>query len=328
MIALPAQHRTFAAFVCCLVLLGACAPRVQKFQPGLMAAEIKADSFVTEDGKPLPLKIWPAKGDTKAVLVALHGFNMYSRYFDDPAAWWASRGIVTYAYDQRGFGAAPEARIWGGADAMASDAQSFLSLLGARHPGLPIYLLGDSMGAAVAVLAMTGEPTLESTVNVAGVILVAPGLWGGASMHPILRFGLWLSAHTVPWNTATGQGLKRQASDNIPMLRALGHDPLVIRHTRIDAVYGVTQLMGRAYDAAPSLRQRTLVLYGERDEIVPAAPVRQALTRLPKAAKFALYPDGWHMLLRDLQARVVWADIATWIKDPVIKLPSGAQQSR
>jgi hypothetical protein len=34
------------------------------------------------------------------------------------------------------------------------------------------------------------------------------------------------------------------------------------------------------------------------------------------------------MLLRDLQAQVVWADIATWIKDPVIKLPSGAQQSR
>ncbi len=290
-----------------------------------MAAKIKADSFVTEDGKPLPLKSWPAKGDARAVLVALHGFNMYSRYFDDPAAWWASRGITTYAYDQRGFGAAPEARIWGGAEAMAADARAFLNLLAARHPGLPIYLLGDSMGAAVAVLAMTGGRAPEPAPQVAGVILVAPGLWGGSSMHPILRFGLWLSAHTMPWKTATGQGLKRQASDNIAMLRALGRDPLVIRHTRIDAVYGVTQLMGLAYDAAPALRQPALVLYGKRDEIVPAGPVRETMKRLPGKPGFSLYPDGWHMLLRDLQAQVVWRDIAAWIQDSAAQLPSGAQ---
>ncbi|MBT3372415.1 MAG: alpha/beta hydrolase [Rhodospirillaceae bacterium] len=325
MIPLPAQHRTFAAFVCCLVLLGACAPRVQEFQPGLMAAKIKTDSFVTEDGKPLPLKSWPAKGEARAVLVALHGFNMYSRYFDDPARWWAGRGITTYAYDQRGFGAAPEARIWGGAEAMAADARAFLALLGPRHAGLPIYLLGDSMGAAVAVLAMTSAAAPEPAPKVAGIILVAPGLWGGSSMHPILRFGLWLSAHTMPWNTATGRGLKRQASDNIPMLRALGRDPLVIRHTRIDAVYGVTQLMGQAYDAAPGLKPPALVLYGEKDEIVPAAPVRKTIKRLPRAPDFSLYPDGWHMLLRDLQAKVVWNDIAAWIQDPTAPLPSGAQ---
>jgi alpha-beta hydrolase superfamily lysophospholipase len=297
---------------------------VQDFQPGLMAAEIKADSFWTEDGKPLPLKVWPARGKAGAVLVALHGFNMYSDYFTEPAAWWAARGITTYAYDQRGFGASPEARIWGGAEAMAADARAFLALLATRHPGLPVYLLGDSMGAAVAVLAMTAKPA----PNVAGVILVAPGLWGGDAMHPMLRFGLWLSAHTMPWNRATGSSLKRQASDNIPMLRALGRDPLVIRHTRIDAVYGVTQLMGRAYEAAPGLRQPALVLYGERDEIVPAAPVRQTMARLSRAPKFALYPDGWHMLLRDLQAQVVWADIAAWIKDAAMTLPSGAQQEQ
>ncbi|MDP6832739.1 MAG: alpha/beta fold hydrolase [Alphaproteobacteria bacterium] len=295
---------------------------MQEFQPGLLAAKIKAGNFVSEDGKPLPLKIWPAPGTAKAVLLALHGFNMYSAYFDEPAAWWAQRGITTYAYDQRGFGAAPEARIWGGAAAMAADVRAILPLLAQRHPGRPIYLLGDSIGAAVAVLAMTEAPL----PRVAGIVLVAPGLWGGKSMHPLLRFGLWLSAHTMPWNKATGSGLKRRASDNIPMLRALGRDPLVIRHTRIDAVYGVTQLMGRAYDAAPGLKQPALVLYGKRDEIVPIQPVRQTITRLPKAPKFALYPDGWHMLLRDLQAKVVWADIAAWINDPGVRLPSGAQQ--
>jgi alpha-beta hydrolase superfamily lysophospholipase len=67
------------------------------------------------------------------------------------------------------------------------------------------------------------------------------------------------------------------------------------------------------------------VLYGEKDEIVPAAPVRKTIKRLPRAPDFSLYPDGWHMLLRDLQAKVVWNDIAAWIQDPTAPLPSGAQ---
>jgi len=327
MLTMPAHLKLFSALLCCLLVLGACAPRVQDFQPGLMAANIQDDNFVSEDGKRLPLRIWPAQGQPAAVLLALHGFNMYSNYFDEPATWWAGRGITTYAYDQRGFGAAPEAGIWGGGAAMASDARALLALLARRHPDLPIYLLGDSMGAAVALLAMTG-PDIKSMEGskITGVILVAPGLWGGQSMHPILRFGLWLSAHTMPWNTATGSSLKRRASDNVTMLRALGRDGLVIRHTRIDAVYGVTRLMGRAFDAAPDLQQPTLILYGERDEIVPAAPVLQTIANFPEPPKFALYPEGWHMLLRDLQAEVVWKDIAAWIRDPAAPLPSGVQQ--
>ena len=313
---LTASVSIFCVFVC----LAACAPRVQDFHPGLMTATIIDPNFITEDGKELPLKIWQAKGDIKAVMIALHGFNMNGKYFDEPATWWSGRGITTYAYDQRGFGASPDARIWGGSTALAADARAFVTLVTQRHPGKPVYLLGESMGAAVAVLALSED----FDAKIAGIILVAPGMWGGKSMHPMLRFGLWLSAHIMPWNTATGRSLKRRASDNIPMLRALGKDPLIIRHTRIDAVYGVTQLMGRAYEAVPKIKNSILVLYGENDEIVPAKPVYELVTLLPSKPKFALYPKGWHMLLRDLQAKIVWKDIANWINRPDLPLPSGA----
>ena len=79
---------------------------------------------------------------------------MYSRYFDDAAAWWSGQNITTYAYDQRGFGASPEARIWGGSVALAADARAFVALIAQRHPDKAIYVLGESMGAAVAVLAL------------------------------------------------------------------------------------------------------------------------------------------------------------------------------
>jgi hypothetical protein len=36
------------------------------------------------------------------------------------------------------------------------------------------------------------------------------------------------------------------------------------------------------------------------------------------------YPDGWHILNRDLQAEVVFRDVETWLRDAAAPLPSGA----
>lgn len=299
----------------------ACAPRVQSFGPPNGAARLEAQRFVSVDGRELPYAVW-APERPKAALVALHGFNDYRMAFDKAAKWWAERGIVTYAYDQRGFGETAERGIWAGSEALASDARAFLQAVRARHPGLPVYLLGDSMGGAVALLALAGPEAPE----VDGAILVAPAVWGGRAMNPVFRFGIWFAAHTTPWNYATGEGLRRRPSDNEEMLRRLGRDPLVIKRTRIDAVYGLTQLMGEALDAAPRVKAPLLVLYGANDEIVPAEPVRELVRSATAPVRQAIYAEGYHMLLRDLQAETVWRDVATWIADPSAPLPSGEER--
>jgi alpha-beta hydrolase superfamily lysophospholipase len=300
--------------------LMACTPRVQDFGPDVASPRLTADAFITRDGKQLPLAHWHPDGPPRAVVVALHGFNMYRNYFDSLGPWLAQRGIVTYAYDQRGFGGSPDAGIWGGNAAMAADANDIVALVKQRHPDIPLHLMGVSMGAAVAIVAMTADkpPPIDSA------ILVAPAVWGGNAMPRSARFGIWLAAHTMPWNRATGSGLRIRPTDNIAILRALGADPLVIKSTRIDAVYGVTSLMDQAYAAAADLRAPVLVLYGDKDEIVPAAPVRGMVSALRASYRLALYRDGWHMLLHDLQAKRVWADIAAWIDGRRDDLPSGA----
>jgi alpha-beta hydrolase superfamily lysophospholipase len=72
-----------------------------------------------------------------------------------------------------------------------------------------------------------------------------------------------------------------------------------------------------------------LLLYGAKDEVIPEGPSLQLWRDLPEAARGrqrrALYEDGWHMLLRDLEAEVVLGDIAHWIADPRAPLPSGAE---
>ena len=154
-------------------------------------------------------------------------------------------------------------------------------------------------------------------LGIDGVILSAPAVWGRETMPWYQTMMLWISAHIMPGAKLTGRGLKIKASDNIEMLRALGRDPLVIKKTRIDAVYGLTNLMDAALNASDSLKLPMLVLYGEKDEIIPRKPTELMLSRLPEstqdARKVIYYENGYHMLIRDLQAAVVWRDIATWI---------------
>ena len=204
-------------------------------------------SLVAADGRVLPLRKWLPGGQVKAVILALHGFNDYSNAFEDSGEAWAKRGIATYAYDQRGFGAAPERGFWPGRAALAADAATASRILRRLYPGVPLYLLGDSMGGAVAVVAMTGESGAPIP-DVDGVILTAPAVWGRTTMDLLPRLALWGGVRLMPGLTVTGRGLEIKPSDNIPMLRALSRDPLVIKETRVDTIYGLVDLMDAALD--------------------------------------------------------------------------------
>jgi acylglycerol lipase len=307
-----------------LLMLAACGPSVQKFGPGFAAPKLTPEMFTTRDGKHLPVSSWLPKGKAEAVIVALHGFNMYRRHFSDAGPYFLDQKIALYAYDQRGFGGSSERGIWGGNVAMAADVRDMIGLARARHPGAKVFILGSSMGAAVVLTAMA---ELDAP-KVSGTILVAPAVWGGAQMSPFLRFSAWLAAHVMPWNYASGsEGIRVQASDNIAMLRSIGRDRLNIFRTRFDTIYFLTGMMAEGQKSAAKLKGPVLVLYGKKDEIIPKYPVFRMIERLqaaqPVAPRVVIYPNGWHMLLRDLQAKVVWRDIVAWTRDQKSALPSG-----
>ena len=289
-----------------------------------------ATSFVTADGQVLPLRKWLPQGDVKAVIVALHGFNDYSNAFEGPAEAWARRGIATYAYDQRGFGAAPQRGLWPGRAALAADAATAAQILRRLYPRVPLYLLGDSMGGAVAVVAMTGESGTP-VADVDGIILTAPAVWGRATMDLLPRLALWAGVRLAPGLTLTGRGLEKKPSDNIEMLRALARDPLVIKATRVDTIYGLVDLMDAALDSAPHLEIPVLFMYGAKDEIVPKEPIQRFVASLPpecrRRARLAWYENGYHMLLRDLEGPVLIADVASWVLTPTAPLPSSADRA-
>ena len=315
-------HRLLTALLLPL-LLAACAPLRPPERPAAFEPRLNDDHALMDDGYRLPLDAWRAADEPRAVVVALHGFNDYRRAFASAGPFLAERGITVYAYDQRGFGETAYRGLWAGSERLTADLHAMLALLRRRHPELPLYLLGESMGGAVTIAALAADPDLP----VDGVVLVAPAVWSRLTMPWYQRWGLWLAGRLAPGWKPTGESLNRWPTDNIELLRAMARDPMVIKATRIDTIVGLVDLMDLALASGPRLAVRGLLLYGAKDQIVPAEPTCQLLRQLPNGGnarwRSALYPDGYHMLLRDLQGEQVLEDIASWILTPDHPLPSG-----
>jgi len=305
--------RAASILVCIAAALAlfACAPVIAPQGIENDMPSIDADAFLTRDGLRLPLRHWDAD-HPRAIVVALHGMSDYSNAFDMPAPWWAGRGITTYAYDQRGFGKAPRPGIWPGSEALRRDLSDCVDAVRARHAGLPVYVLGESMGGAVVLSSLAGA----NPPHVDGIILVAPAVWSREDMPVTYRAAMWLTAHTVPWLKLSGRGLKIWPSDNIEMLRKISRDPLFQKKTRVDAVWGLADLMDSARKAPAHLGTvgpPILFLYGAKDQIIPRVPTEATAKELGSRAEVHEYANGYHMLLRDLDGPNIWKDVVDWI---------------
>lgn len=309
------------------VMLSACAPTVEPVRHGngngtVHTPSLTADRYVAADGTSLAVMSWPAAGGKpKAVILGLHGFGDYRKAWDEPAEIWAKAGITTYAYDQRGFGGSPTRGRWPGTEALVSDANTMLRLLREEYPGVPIYLAGESMGGAVALVAA------EHGAQIDGLILLATALRSRDTLGPVASGGLWFVAHTVPWFPSGPTSIDFMPTDNPKTLEKLRNDKQMLRQARADMAYGLVDLMDDARDSAAKVHVPYLMLHGLGDRIIPQEPVKAAIEVMPPRSdsKLAFYKEGYHLLLRDKGGKVVAADVEAWVFNHQAQLPSGAE---
>lgn len=242
--------------------------------------------------------------DPKAVIFALHGYGDHAEStFSSAARFWAERGIRTIAIDQRGFGRNPSRGYWPGADALVEDAISVSKQIRGRYPCIPIVALGHSMGGGVVLAA--AAKGLESD----RIVLAVPAIWGGSQLNPLHRMAAWWASLIAPDVRFSGRGFVRiQASDNIEALRALQRDPLYLSPPSAREIMGLVRITDRAAKSAPSVRTPALMLLGSKDQIVPRDAVRTVFQTLAGPKSIIEYPNGWHLIFRDLQAEPVWHD--------------------
>ncbi|MEM7056654.1 MAG: alpha/beta fold hydrolase [Pseudomonadota bacterium] len=293
---------------CIGLLLAGCAAGGPLAPPN--ASGVEGPKLMASDGSAVPVTQWGPK-KPKAVILALHGYGDHgASTFGSAAEHWADAGITTIAPDQRGFGRNPSRGHWPGADGMIADAAAFAKQIRNRHACAPLIVLGHSMGGGVALAAAA------KGVPADGVVLAAPAIWGGDALNPLHRLLAWSVALFLPDERFSGRGVVRiQASDNIEALRALGRDPLYLSPPSAREMLGLVRITDRASDAAATVDLPALMLLGAQDQIVPNRIARSVFDRLNGPKQVVEYPEGWHLLFRDLQAQKVWQDVAKWSLD-------------
>lgn len=316
-----------------LPVVGCATPVVQKeltvsaqVHPQLLPEQ---NAFIAHDGARLGLTVWPAHEPSLGadhVVIAVHGMNDYANSFYMAAPYWAEHGVTTYAYDHRGFGRSPNKGIWPEEELMRQDLRTLSALVRAKHPDATITLVGVSMGAALSITTLASD----DPPDVDRFIASGPGLRGWGALNPLYSSSLWVSAHVRPaWIVRPPRRLVHiEPSDNDNMLREIWSDPHMTFENRIDQVIGVVSLMENAHDQLHSLPEDLPILftYGANDYVIPSGAVKRSARKLPSHAQTAYYENGYHMLLRDIQAETVHQDYLSFMLNPEHPLPSAAPE--
>ncbi|MCS3902654.1 alpha-beta hydrolase superfamily lysophospholipase [Methylohalomonas lacus] len=284
------------------------------------------DAVITTDGYRLPLSRWLPDGEPCRVVLGLHGFNDYRETFDNLASHLSADCTAFYAYDHRGFGGTADRGHWPGRARLVNDATNVAELLRARHPGKPLYIVGESMGGAITILTLAQDypPPVD------GAVLLAPGVWTRDVQPWYMRTALWLGIRLAPGLEIPNDLVDVNPSDDPDVLEYWQSHPMVIKRSRIASLYGVANLMDAALAATDHLQQPLLVLYGGADEIIPSGATCGFLERLAQTSadwRFVYYPEGHHQLTRYSGEDQTMADISAWLQSPQAALPFDGQLS-
>jgi alpha-beta hydrolase superfamily lysophospholipase len=303
-------------------------PRAKPRRFGGKQREVKPrvtdGTFVMADGAVLPYREFLPNAAPEIVLLALHGINDSADAWEAPSSAFVAAGIGVIAPDQRGFGAASGRGRWHGTEVMVADALTMVGAVRARFPSARLFLAGESMGAAILMVLAARHQRLP----IEGYVLSAPAVWGRREMAAAFRLSLWWAHKTVPWLRLNGSRLGIKPSDNEAALWRAMHPEVRRRSASITVLKGLTDLMDAALATAGERRAPTLFLYGGKDQLVPKRAMAACWTRERASSAcdqvFAFYPDGYHLLQRDLAGSIVTRDVVHWLLDPDRALPSGA----
>jgi alpha-beta hydrolase superfamily lysophospholipase len=269
---------------------------------------MEEDAFVVGDGARLPLIRWSPNQAPKGVILGLHSYGDYRRAFRLAGPYFAERGFLTIAYDQRGFGESASRGEWPGADVLVQDFGDVVAALQDDFADLPIHVLGESMGAAVALAGLASG----DVEGVDKLVVAAPGVRGDMPLRQLHDAVLRLAALALPWLAIE---LRRGGRPWLEQSEAarLADDPLILRELSVGTYEGLIDLATIASGHLRGDLPPTMMLYGELDGTIPRRAVDDLARSLASADRIQIYPDRHHLLLHESDAEQVFEDCLSWL---------------
>jgi acylglycerol lipase len=251
---------------------------------------------------------WLPSSEARAVIVISHGVSEHSARYAHVGERLAGAGYAAYAVDHRGHGRSQGKRVMVDADDVVADLRAFIDLAAARHPGRPVFLLGHSMGAAIAIAcAVRHQDALEG-------LLLSGALADPDAASPVTRALSRVLSKLTP-----GLGVYQLDASRISrdpeVVRAYEQDPLVHRgKLPARTVAELTGAVARFPEEVPTLRLPLLVMHGGSDSLTAPAGSRMVHERASSSDKTLEVYDGlWHEILNEPEKERVISEMIEWL---------------
>ncbi|MEM9918280.1 MAG: alpha/beta hydrolase [Bacteroidota bacterium] len=307
-------------------------------------------AFTSEDQQQIHYHYWlPAKGTpVRAILQIVHGMAEHAARYARFAALLCERGYAVYASDHRGHGrtaGTPEKvgyfsdkNFW---ESTLKDLKAFRQLAQEKHPKVPIFLFGHSMGSLLSrdwISRSGGLPAgviLSATAGDPGALLNSLGLLIAKSAAAIrgrqrrnallntLTFGKFNQSFRP--NRTTFDWLSRDDAEVDKYVADPYCGPVFTTGFFVDLLGGVQRInQSKTYDATPD-QLPILLIAGERDPVGDMGEgVRQVYEAYRKVGVqdvvCKLYPQARHELLNETNREEVVNDLLNWMEERLRKM--------
>jgi alpha-beta hydrolase superfamily lysophospholipase len=216
----------------------------------------------------VPFRSWlPKKEKPRVVLLCVHALGFSSKSWDNFGRRMAASGFPTYAIDVRGFGewAKQPAEAHMDFEACLTDVEQALKKLHAAYPKLPVFLVGESMGGAIAIQAASRYPD-----QVNGLVSAVPSgtekAKSGAKSTMVVAFR---TAESPSSEVDMAPVIVENATSDPVLRRKINADPLNRMDLSKKEIAQFEQFMKETHDAAPLVeRPPAMMLVAYKDRLV------------------------------------------------------------
>lgn len=266
-----------------------------------------------------PALFWKPGDAPRAVLLCLHELGLYKGVFDDLGTRMAKDGVAVYAIDLRGFGdwqevKGSEARM--DLDKTLSDVKESVEILHKLHPDLPVFVLGEAMGGALALQAAAKYPKL-----IQGAISSAPG---GEHFKTAANYMKVAGKFVGGPNRDSGMAkdLMAMATPKVELRESFADDSMVRLDLSSRELMDCQFFMYKVKNFARDIKDTpVLIVHGKNDgESRPEGSTRVYKKLATKDKKFVTVDDGDHYTFEDTKVSdKAYGPTISWIDDHIRK---------
>jgi acylglycerol lipase len=304
-------------------------PRFPAVPPGRPAWE-------AADGKPLPYTRWPTRDADVAkkpscVFICVHGlsgaasdFWALGKYFGE------KRDAVVYAMELRGQGNDPDKRKQGdirSASVWIDDLYSFTDQVKARHPGVPVFWYGESMGALIALQALADSthrsaecPPIEGLILASPLTAIRqmPPAWKVVIVRTLMRVApcARISLESLGDRSVREQHVTSTTTHKEQMEKT----PHYVETFTFRLFREVERLVRTSSQAGSAIGSPLLVFYTANDVFTSKEQVESFVENAGTADKVKVFfPDSYHLILHDKDRDRLLVQLEHWTHERGVK---------